>query len=94
MIRLLETGYASDLKNAYRIAVRADDSIWETEQQRLLDAKAKQADQSRQQRVNNARQNTVSPRSDTPAGNMTDGTKGLRSNLEKAAEAVLGGGRL
>ncbi len=95
MIRLLETGYASDLKSAYKFAVRADDSIWEAEQQRLADAKAKQADQSRQQRVNNARQNAVSPKSDTPSGNMTgDGKKGLRSNLEAATEQILGGGRL
>ena len=95
MIRLLDSGYARDLQSAYKFAVRADDSVWEAEQQRLADAKAKQADQSRQQRVNNARQNAVSPRSDTPSGSMTgDGKKGLRSNLESAAEAILGGGRL
>ena len=95
MIRLLETGYAEDLKSAYRIAVRDDDAVWEAEQQRLAAEKANQANQDRQQRVNTARQNAVSPRSDTPSGSMTgDGKKGLRSNIEAAAEAILGGGRL
>lgn len=95
MIQLLESGAANDLAGAYRIAIRDDDTIWEAEQQRRQDEKARQAGQDRQQRVAAARAKTVSTRSETPGARMADGgAKDRRSTLEAAADAILGGGRI
>lgn len=92
MIQLLESGEARSLKSAYRIAISDDDTLWDADVQARIQQKASQANQDRQQRVATARAKTVSNRSETPSGNMTDGAKkGLRSHLEDATESIVGG---
>jgi hypothetical protein len=95
MAGLLQSGIATDLQGAYDKALRLNDDLWKAEQQRQSEAAAERQRQEQQARVNKAKSNAVSPRSDTPSGSMVgEGKKGLRSNLEEAAASILGGGRL
>ena len=95
MAGLLQAGMAENLQEAYDKSIRLDESLWQSEQQRKADEAAEKQRQEQAARVAKARQNSVSPRSDTPSGSMVgEGKKGLRSNLEEAAASILGGGRL
>jgi len=64
MAQLLENGLANDLETAYAKAVRLNDEVWQTEQNRLLQQATNQATQA--QRVAKAKAAAVSPRSVTP----------------------------
>jgi pantothenate kinase-related protein Tda10 len=64
MAQLLENGLANDLETAYAKAVRLNDEVWQTEQNRLLKQATNQASQA--QRVAKAKAAAVSPRSVTP----------------------------
>lgn len=95
MGQLLGTGLAQDLKSAYDKAVRMDPELFEREQLRASEAAERQRREQAAAKVNAARANAVSPRSATPAGAMTgSGKKDLRSALEDAVEATLGGARV
>jgi len=95
MSQLLGTGLAQDLKSAYDKAVRMDPELFEREQLRASEAAEKQRRDQAAAKVNTARANAVSPRSATPTGAMTSsGKKDLRSTLEDAVEATLGGARV
>lgn len=80
MAQLLENGLANDLETAYAKAVRLNDEVWQTEQNRLLQNVTKQATQA--QRVAKAKAAAVSPKSVTPnsQGNQ-GGAKDRRSIL-------------
>jgi hypothetical protein len=95
MRQLLAAGLAPDLKSAYDKAVRMDPELFEREQLRVSEAAEKQRREQAAAKVNTARANAVSPRSATPSGAMTgNGKKDLRSTLEDAVEATLGGARV
>lgn len=64
MAQLLENGLANDLESAYAKAVRLNDEVWQTEQNRLLQQATNQATQA--QRVAKAKAAAVSPKSVTP----------------------------
>lgn len=64
MAQLLENGLANDLESAYVKAVRLNDEVWQTEQNRLLQHATNQASQA--QRVAKAKAAAVSPKSVTP----------------------------
>lgn len=64
MAQLLERGLANDLESAYAKAVRLNDEVWQTEQNRLLQQATNQATQA--QRVAKAKAAAVSPKSVTP----------------------------
>lgn len=64
MAQLLERGLANDLESAYAKAVRLNDEVWQTEQNRLLQQATNQANQA--QRVARAKAAAVSPKSVTP----------------------------
>lgn len=64
MAQLLENGLANDLETAYAKAVRLNDEVWQTEQNRLLKQATNQATQA--QRVAKAKAAAVSPKSVTP----------------------------
>jgi pantothenate kinase-related protein Tda10 len=64
MAQLLENGLANDLETAYAKAVRLNDEVWQTEQNRLLKQATNQASQA--QRVAKAKAAAVSPKSVTP----------------------------
>ncbi len=64
MAQLLENGLANDLETAYAKAVRLNDEVWQTEQNRLLQQATNQASQA--QRVAKAKAAAVSPKSVTP----------------------------
>ena len=64
MAQLLENGLANDLETAYAKAVRLNDEVWQTEQNRLLQQATNQATQA--QRVAKAKAAAVSPKSVTP----------------------------
>ena len=64
MAQLLENGLANDLETAYAKAVRLNDEVWQTEQNRLLQQATNQATQA--QRLAKAKAAAVSPRSVTP----------------------------
>lgn len=64
MAQLLENGLANDLETAYAKAVRLNDEVWQTEQNKLLQNATNQATQA--QRVAKAKAAAVSPRSVTP----------------------------
>lgn len=95
MQQLLAAGLAPDLKSAYEKAVRMDSELFEREQLRTTEAANKQRLDAEAARVAKARSNNVSPRSATPSGAMGgSGKKDLRSALEDAVEATLGGARV
>ena len=64
MAQLLERGLANDLESAYAKAVRLNDEVWQTEQNKLLQQATNQANQA--QRVAKAKAAAVSPKSVTP----------------------------
>jgi len=64
MAQLLERGLANDLESAYAKAVRLNDEVWQTEQNKLLQQATNQASQA--QRVAKAKAAAVSPKSVTP----------------------------
>jgi pantothenate kinase-related protein Tda10 len=64
MAQLLENGLANDLETAYAKAVRLNDEVWQTEQNRLLKQATNQSNQA--QRVAKAKAAAVSPKSVTP----------------------------
>jgi hypothetical protein len=95
MRQLLAAGLAPDLKSAYEKAVRMDSELFEREQLRTNEAAAKQRRDAEATRVATARANVSSVKSATPAGAMgSSGKKDLRSSLEDAVEAHLGGARV
>ena len=64
MAQLLENGLANDLESAYAKAVRLNDEVWQSEQNKLLQNATNQASQA--QRVAKAKAAAVSPKSVTP----------------------------
>jgi len=64
MAQLLENGLANDLETAYAKAVRLNDEVWQSEQNKLLQNATNQASQA--QRVAKAKAAAVSPKSVTP----------------------------
>jgi hypothetical protein len=80
MAQLLENGLANDLETAYAKAVRLNDEVWQSEQNRLLQNATKQATQA--QRVAKAKAAAVSPKSVTPNSQANQsGSKDRRSLL-------------
>lgn len=79
MAQLLENGLANDLETAYAKAVRLNDEVWQTEQNRLLQQATKQATQA--QRVAKAKAAAVSPKSVTPNSQTTQGSAKDRRSL-------------
>lgn len=90
MAQLLETGKASDLKEAYEIAARPIEDLIE---QRLAQVRSVS---SPAQAVSAAKAKAVSPRSASPSGTVAAATnaKDRRSILAEQVEAALGGGRV
>jgi len=88
MAQLLETGAARDLPNAYKMAVRMNDDLYQQEVDRLLGEKQG----SKSTVVAKARAQAVSPKSATPSGQVTTaGAKDRRSLLSEAFDAHAGG---
>lgn len=79
MAQLLENGLANDLETAYAKAVRLNDEVWQTEQNRLLQQATKQATQA--QRVAKAKAAAVSPKSVTPNSQTNQGSAKDRRSL-------------
>lgn len=95
MRQLLAAGLAPDLKSAYEKAVRMDPELFEREQLRTQEAADKQRRDAEAARVAKARANVSSVKSATPTGPAGGGgKKDLRSALEEAVEANLGGARV
>lgn len=95
MRQLLAAGLAPDLKSAYDKAVRMDPELFEREQLRTQEAAEKQRRDAEAQRVAKARANVSSVKSATPTGPAGgSGKKDLRSTLEEAVDATLGGARV
>ena len=96
MAQLLEANLAEDLDSAYDTALRhpRHAALWQQiqEQDRATQEEARRAAEA--QRVLKAKGRAVSPASSTPSGAAEDKPKGLRSNLESAFDAVIGGGRV
>lgn len=92
MAQLLETGFASDLKDAYDKALRWNDGLFQkhqAEQQQGAEAQRRMAAQAT---VARARSAAVSPRTSTPTGAVTASTQGgdMRSAVEAGMDRVLG----
>lgn len=94
MARLLESGVATDLDSAYDKAVRLNDEIFQ--QVQAEQARAREEEQRRQaaEAVSRAKGKAVSVVGTTPVGEKTAPAKGLRAQLEAAAESSLGGARV
>jgi len=84
MAQLLENGLANDLETAYAKAVRLNDEVWQSEQNRLLQSATKQATQA--QRVAKAKAAAVSPKSVTP--NSQSGQSGAKDRRSILAEQM------
>lgn len=86
MARLLETGVATSLDEAYKKAIRLDEKIWEAEQTRLSEIAKKKS------QVEKAKSAMVSPKSGSPVG-KTQGqtTTDIRSLLAQSLEDARGG---
>jgi hypothetical protein len=90
MAQLLESGMAPDLKTAYAKAIRMQDDIWETEQERLLTAA--RTESAKVQQVAKAKAAAVSVKSSTPSGITTgQSAKDRRSALLSSFEEHAGG---
>ena len=90
MAQLLERGLATDLKTAYTKAVRLEDSVWEKEQQRML--QQSQTQSNKRQQVARAKAIAVSPRSVTPNGVVASSDKNdRRSMLDELVSSSMGG---
>jgi hypothetical protein len=90
MAQLLERGLATDLKTAYTKAVRLEDSVWEKEQQRMLQQSQMQS--NKRQQVARAKSTAVSPRSVTPNGVVASSDKkDRRSMLDELVSSSMGG---
>jgi len=88
MARLLETGVARDLPQAYKMACRNNDEIYEAELHRADPKTSKTAVASK------ARAQAISPKSVTPSGSVTSsGPKDRRATLSEQFDAH-GGGRV
>jgi len=90
MAQLLERGLATDLKTAYTKAVRLEDSVWEKEQQRML--QQSQTQSNKRQQVARAKAIAVSPRSVTPNGVVASSDKkDRRSMIDELVSSSMGG---
>ena len=90
MAQLLERGLATDLKSAYTKAVRLEDSVWEKEQQRMLQQSQMQS--NKKQQVARAKAIAVSPRSVTPNGVVASSDKkDRRAMLDELVSSSMGG---
>jgi hypothetical protein len=90
MAQLLERGLATDLKTAYMKAVRLEDSVWEKEQQRML--QQSQLQSNKKQQVARAKSTAVSPRSVTPNGVVASiDKKDRRAMLDELVSSSMGG---
>jgi hypothetical protein len=90
MAQLLESGVATDLDTAYEKAVRLHDDVF----QEVQAEKARTAEEERRraqvEAVSRAKANAVSVKGATPSSVVkTTQAKGLRAQLEEAAEAHL-----
>ncbi len=85
MAKLLQGGFASDLKTAYEKAIRLHDDVWQQEQAR----QAQEAAAKRQAEIAQKKAAAVSPKSSSPTGAVVTGggKKGLREQLSEAMEA-------
>ena len=88
MAQLLELGKAQDLNEAYRLASRMNDDVWQQEQDRLL-TNAKQ-EAIKQAQIKKAKSASVSVKSTTPSGKTADGidTKDRRAVIGSAFDNI------
>lgn len=88
MAQLLQSGVATDLKDAYDKAIRLNDEVFQRQQSERL--KAQEAE--RQKAIAEKKAKAVSPRSASPTGSMatSGGKKDLRSALSEAFDSVSG----
>ena len=91
---LLRSGLAQDLQGAYAKSLRMHDDIWEAEQQAKQAAAQKAAQETQARQVAKAKAAAVSPKTDTPSGDATKATKGIRSAVEAAIDARTASGRV
>lgn len=85
MSQLLGAGFATDLKAAYKQAVRLNDEVFQEEQQRLSQAASASQIAERAAAAAQAKAKVISPRSATPSGTQqTTKAKDRRSMLEEA----------
>lgn len=95
MARLLESGMAQDLDEAYQVAVRhpQHDDIFQSLQQQQREAEEKRRAEEQRANVARARNNTVSTRSGAPTAPKAKGggNTGLREALEEAFESQTSG---
>ena len=82
MAQLLEQGLATNLETAYAKAVRLNDTVWQKEQERLLNQVKEQA--SKAQVVAKAKAKAVSPRSVTPNTLVATSDKKDRKSILEA----------
>jgi hypothetical protein len=97
MSGLLQADLAEDLESAYQAALRhpRHSDLWNAIQQQDRAAQEEQRKAAEAQRVLKAKGKAVSPQSATPSGpGSEDKPKGLRSNIESAFDAVVGGARV
>ena len=97
MAALLQSNLADDLESAYQAALRhpRHQALWDSiqEQERASTEEARRAAEA--QRVQKAKAKAVSSPSATPSGpGSEEKAKGLRSTIEAAWEAKVGGGRV
>jgi hypothetical protein len=80
MAQLLESGHAKTFEDAYRRAVRLNDTVWEKEQSRLLSSRRNTATSP----VTKAKNLAVSPKSSAPkAPSPGSSNKSVRELLEE-----------
>lgn len=82
MAQLLERGLANDLETAYARAVRLNESVWQKEQEKLLNQVKQQA--SKAQVVAKAKAKAVSPKSVTPNTLVATSDKKDRKSILEA----------
>ncbi len=85
MALLLESGKAKDLETAYKTAIRMNDEIWQSEQERQA------ANTSASQAVAKAKAHAVSVKSSTPKGQVVTGAKDRRSILAEQLSGLAEG---
>lgn len=96
MIQLLESGLAGDLEAAYTKAVRMDDTLYQTEQQRQAAERANTDGAAKAAAAARARAASGQVKTGTPAGRSSAPapSNDLRGSLESAFEQHAGGARV
>ena len=94
MALIIQQGRAADLPNAYRLAIRLQDDLWQEEQTRQREHSEAEKRLAQDKAAKEAKAKALSPRSSTPSATLATGNSGkkdIRSLLSEGYDSLAGG---